>query len=110
MEQTREVLYDTLAKIATVLVDRRFWMSVFIVFASLSGIFGLSEDQVAAVRKAIGEDGEAAAVFFEKVIEVLAVLIAVVTTIVSWTKRPPSGLEFRENAQLAAYLRSKYGE
>lgn len=100
-EIKRGVLEDVLGKIYTVLIDRRFWVSLLTVIGL---VFGLPE---------LAENSEQAGTDVVDAITLIAQsvgsLIATITLILSWTKRPPSGKEHNEIMRLAAYLNSKHG-
>lgn len=104
-----EKLVKTLEKLGTVLVDRRFWIAFGVIVTALGGVFGFSEGQLNAITKALGPDGEAAALFFEKAIQVLVVLVSAVGLVGSWSNRPPSGLDHKEYSVLAKYIEKRYG-
>lgn len=77
-----------LDKVGTVIVDRRFWVSLFtaglLVFGSpevLGNVDSLS-DQAVEVSQAI--------------VQIIGMLVPFITLIGSWTKRAPSGLNFKE--------------
>ena len=69
-------IYRVLEKLGTVLVDRRFWVAFGVVITALGGVFGFSDGQLDKITDALGPDGEAAALFFEKAIQVILVLVS----------------------------------
>lgn len=76
-----------LDKIGTVLGDRRFWMYLL----SLLAMFGLVPQ--AADTEALSKDIAEAVVL---VFQAATVLGGALVVILSWERRPPSGLRFKE--------------
>lgn len=104
-----EKIIKTLNKIGTVLVDRRFWVAFSVVVITLGGMFGFSQNQLDQITKALGPDGEGAAIFFEQLIKVLVTIYTAIRLIGSWAERAPSGLDYQEYSTLAKYIENKYG-
>lgn len=106
-------IYNTLAstpefaailrgKLATVVVDRRFWIAAFTVLGMVFGV-----PQLVDQADGMGND---VADTVQIIIQSVGSLVSVLALIVSWTKRAPSGKEFNELDRLASYIKTRYGE
>lgn len=87
-----------LDKVGTIVVDRRFWVSLFTL---LSIIFGIPE----LANNANYLSGEALDLVV-LVAQILGLLLVPFGLVISWANRPPSGLNYKEAvSQLAQDLR-----
>ncbi|HMN10712.1 MAG TPA: hypothetical protein PKD55_00135 [Bellilinea sp.] len=86
-----------LKKVGTILVDRRAIVtSLFVALLAFGGLFGLSPEQQEMLAESIGDLYTALVVSIESVASLFAAGLAVYKLIDSWTKRPPSGLDYKE--------------
>lgn len=92
----QEKVSQTINKLGTVLVDRRFWAAVAMIVISLAGAFGVSQENLDRINEAFGEEGETIAILAESIIGAIVVLVSGVKVIGSWTQRPPSGLDYEK--------------
>lgn len=87
-------------KVGTILVDRRFWLKFVFPTVFALGLFPQLADANAEqlTDQAIG--------WVKLIVEVVIPVLSAYLLGVDWTKRPPSGLEFKElSSELNAKLR-----
>lgn len=77
-----------IAKLGTVIIDRRFWLYLFTVFAVVFGMPELKEN-----ADALSAEAADAVVLL---VQGFTILIGMIKLIGSWENRPPSGTEYKE--------------
>ena len=87
-------------KLATVAQDRRFWIAVVTVLASVLGAPQF-------VDQADDMGGEIADTI-QVIIQAGGILVSYVALIISWTKRPPTGKNYLLEDQFASAINTLY--
>lgn len=103
MKSLAHKMLVVLEKIVTFLVDRRAWAVGLVIALMVSGqFFGVDQAAQDAVTSAFGQTYDAVVAWFSATAALLAaitklIVVAAMTMnlVQSWTKRPPSGLDFK---------------
>lgn len=85
MEATLQTIWKTLSKLGTLLVDRRLWIALLFVVGNVVGVDEWSRNADALAGNIVDA--------IQGILMSGGALIAVVTLLYSYTKRPPSGLD-----------------
>lgn len=85
-----------LEKLGTMIIDRRLLFYIFVVVGTVLGLPQLTDNADTLNKELVDA--------ITLIIQGVTAIVGLVTLLISWTKRPPSGQNYREAVDVARYI------